>query len=84
MKLNKIVWILAVQNQRVECRLYSLIKICMTHIPVIHKKELLGSGFSCRFGLTYKAGYLSQRSIYINRDKLLIEVLAYNINDTLP
>ena len=82
-KINKVRNLLSLWQKPIKGRLNRLTKIRVTHKTPVHKEILLCPFLFCRFGLTHKTANTTNRSINVNRQKILINTLSKHINYTL-
>ena len=56
----------------------------MPHESSVDEEELMGAFFPCRLRFPHKSGYLTHRGIGLDGQKVLTDLLAIHIDDTLP
>ena len=62
---------------------HRLVKIWVAHIPPIDEEELLSTSFARMLGFSHKTMYANKRGLDIDRDELLLEVLAHHGRNAL-
>ena len=82
-EIEKIGHLLTYGYQLFESLHHCFVEIRMTHITSVHEKVLMGSFLTGRIRFTHETGQTNQRSLYIDSQKLLVEFLTENIDDTL-
>ena len=73
----------ALRNHSLESRHDCLVEIRVLHVTVVDEEELMGTFLTRRLRFSHKACYLTHRSVYIDRQQILIQPLAKDVDDTL-
>ena len=82
-EVKEIRYLFALRNHSLESRHDCLVEIRVLHVTVVDEEELMGTFLTRRLRFSHKACYLTHRSVYIDRQQILIQPLAKDVDDTL-
>ena len=82
-KIDEVRHLFALRRQSFEGLHHGLVEIRVFHVATVHKEILVCTFLACRFGLTHKAMYLTNRRFYVEREQVLTDAFAENVYYTL-
>ena len=82
-EINEVRHLFTLWQKPVEGRQNGLTEIRMTHKTPVDKEILSGPFLPCRFGLTHKTADSADRSIDLDRKKVLVDTLSEDVDNAL-